>query len=73
MPYLPAAIAVGMLAIWRASKRLEFTWRMSWLAAAFVVICVSTASAGMDLAGGIAGGLFTLVHGIAAVVVDVAR
>ena len=59
-----AAVGVGLLLIWLAGKRLEYTWRISWLAAAFAVICAASLAAGGRLSGWISGGIFTLIQGV---------
>jgi hypothetical protein len=63
---LGPAIVVALLLLWLSRGRVAFTWRMSWLAAAFVVICVSNLHAGMKVVSGIAGGLFLGAHSIGA-------
>ena len=63
-----AGVIVGLIAIWLAGRRLEFTWRMAWLSVIFALICVSSLAAGGRVAGWIAGGLFELFHGIASLI-----
>lgn len=60
-----AAVAVGLVLAWLASKRLEFTWRVSWLMGLGAAICAASLNGGTKVATGVAGGIFTLAHGIA--------
>ena len=61
-----AGVIVGMLLVWLSRKRLEFTWRISWLMGAVVAVCAASLPGGIKLMTFIAGGIFTLVHGIVA-------
>jgi hypothetical protein len=63
-----AAVGVGVLAIWLTTGRVQFTWRISWLAVAFVVVCVSSLAAGDKLAGWIAAGIFEVIRGVVTVI-----
>ncbi len=59
-----AAVIVVLILIWLASGRVQFTWRISWVIGAFVVICAASLAAGGRLATWIAGGIFEAVSGI---------
>jgi hypothetical protein len=61
---LGPAVIIAALLLWLSRGRVAFTWRMSWLSALFVVICVASLTAGMKVAGGIAGGLFLGAHSV---------
>ncbi len=61
---LGAAVIVTLILVWLASGRVQFTWRISWLAVTFVVICAASIVAGGRVAGWIAGGIFEAVRGI---------
>ena len=61
---LGPAVVVALLLLWLSRGRLAFTWRMSWLAALFAVICVANLTAGLKVAGGIAGGLSLGAHSL---------
>ena len=63
-----AGVIVGVLLIWLSRKRLEFTWRMSWLMGAVVAICAASLPGGIKLMTLIAEGIFALVHGIVALI-----
>jgi type IV secretory pathway VirB2 component (pilin) len=59
------AVIVGVLLVWLASGRAQFTWKISWIIGIFVAICATSLVAGSRLASGIAGGIFELVNAIA--------
>lgn len=66
-----AGVIVGVLAVWLASGRVQFTWRISWLAVIFALICAASIIAGGKTADWIAGGIFEVVHGIVAVIMAI--
>lgn len=60
-----AAVIIPLAVIWLASKRLEFTWRMSWLLVALVVVCASSLAAGTHAMAWVAEGVFGAASGAA--------
>jgi hypothetical protein len=60
-----AGVIVGVIIIWLTTGRVQYTWRISWLAAGFAVICAASALAGGKLAAWTAGGIFEFVKGVA--------
>jgi hypothetical protein len=68
-----AAVGVGVLAIWLTTGRVQFTWRISWLAAGFAVICASSLAAGGKLSGWISGGIFEVIRGVVRFLLKVLR
>ena len=63
-----AGVLVGVLLIWLATGRVQYTWRMSWLMGAVVAICAASVPGGIKLMTLIAEGIFALVHGIVALI-----
>ena len=60
-----AAVIVGVIGIWLTTGRVQFTWRISWLAVGFALICATSLAVGGKLSGWIAGGIFTFIRGVA--------
>ena len=61
-----AAVIVGVILVWLASRRVEFCWRTLWLFVIIVGICAGSASNAVHVTGDIGGGLYEIAHGVGA-------